>query len=261
MSGAIESRKAVKVRGIELGDGNAQICIPLVGTNKTEIIKELEVSLQKKPDLVEWRADFFEDLHDTKKMIEALSTIRSYVNDLPILFTIRSTKEGGNPIPLSEEKKLELIVNLCATGNLDIVDYELVNKKEDIHFVREQTNKYNVRLILSYHNFERTPEATVLMDKCIAAKENSADLVKLAVMSQSLDDVMLLMQVTQEAAKSTTLPLVTISMGKYGAITRMFGFVFGSTITFGVGQNSSAPGQIPVDDLRQVINIIKRATN
>jgi 3-dehydroquinate dehydratase-1 len=260
MNGKVANRKTVKVRGIELGEGNAQICIPLVGKSQSEILSEIENAKLKKPDLVEWRADFFEDLDDTKKVLEMLSVIRTEVQDLPILFTIRSTKEGGNPISITESEKINLIADICSSKQVDIIDYELVNNKEDIIFLREKSNQFDVRFILSYHNFESTPDHQVLIDKCVAAESLGADLVKLSVMSQKLDDVLLLLQATQNAGKIVDIPLVTISMGKYGAITRMFGFVFGSTITFGVGQNSSAPGQIPVEELRTVINIIKKSS-
>ncbi|WP_227935624.1 type I 3-dehydroquinate dehydratase [Alkalihalobacillus deserti] len=260
MNGRVAQRKSVKVRGIELGDGNAQICIPLVGKNKMEIISELEDAKVKKPDLVEWRADFFENLNDTVKVVEMLSMIRNHMEDVPILFTIRSTKEGGNPILLTESEKIKLIADVCATNHVDIIDYELINEKDDIIYLRMLTNKHNVKLVLSYHNFEYTPELSFLLDKCVAAESYGADLVKISVMSLKLDDVLLLLQATQDAGKLVDIPLVTISMGKYGAITRMFGFVFGSTITFGMGQNSSAPGQIPVEELRSVIEIIKKSS-
>jgi 3-dehydroquinate dehydratase-1 len=260
MNGKVANRKAVTVRGIELGKGNAQICIPLVGKCQTEILTELENAKLKKPDLVEWRADFFENLDDAVKVKEMLSTIRAQVGEIPILFTIRSTKEGGNPIPLSEKEKIQLIADVCSTNNVDIIDYELINEKADILFLRDISERNKVKMILSYHNFDLTPGHSVLIEKCKAAETLGADLVKIAVMSVKLDDVLLLLQVTQDAGKVIDIPLVTISMGKYGAITRMFGFVFGSTITFGMGQNSSAPGQIPVEELRSVIEIIKKST-
>ncbi|MFC0470625.1 type I 3-dehydroquinate dehydratase [Halalkalibacter kiskunsagensis] len=260
MSEKVNPQKTVKVRGIEIGNGNAQICIPLIGKSESEIINELENIKTKNPDLIEWRADFFENLDDKEKVIEMLSIIRSLVETTPILFTIRSTKEGGNSISLSEEDKIQLIANVCATNNVDIIDYELINDKKDIEYLREASTKYGVRLILSFHNFELTPAHSVLMDKFIAAESFGADLAKVAVMPQNMDDVLLLLQATQDATQRINIPLVTISMGKYGAVTRMFGFVFGSTITFGVGQSSSAPGQIPIEELRSVMEIVKKSS-
>ncbi|WP_332693639.1 type I 3-dehydroquinate dehydratase [Halalkalibacter lacteus] len=259
MNEKVANQQTVKVRGVQLGNGNAQICMPLIGTCQNEIMNELESVKQEKPDLIEWRGDFFENLDDTVKVTGMLATIRSQVADTPILFTIRSTKEGGNPISLSEEDKVQLIADVCATNNVDMIDYELINDKEDIEYLRKASTSHDVRLVLSFHNFELTPDLSVLMDKFKAAESYGADLAKVAVMPQNMDDVLLLLQATQDATKNINIPLVTISMGKYGAITRMFGFVFGSTITFGVGQSSSAPGQIPIEELRTVMEIVKKS--
>ncbi|TWI54085.1 type I 3-dehydroquinate dehydratase [Halalkalibacter nanhaiisediminis] len=252
-------RKIVKVRGREISGDHPHICVPLIGKNKLEIINELENVKQKKPDLIEWRADFFEDLDDRLIVMEMLSEIHTHMPDTPILFTIRSEKEGGQPISLLEEEKVQLMAEVCKSGKIDILDYELINEKQDIEFLREESKNHDIRFILSYHNFESTPDYSVLMDKYKEAELYGADIAKTAVMSQKLDDVLLLLQVTHDAKGLVQLPLVTMSMGNYGSLTRMFGFVFGSAITFGIGEKSSAPGQIPIEDLRSVIEIIKKS--
>jgi len=50
-----------------------------------------------------------------------------------------------------------------------------------------------------------------------------------------------------------------MSMGGLGAVTRLFGGVFGSSVSFAVGQNSSAPGQVPIEDLNTVFKIISKS--
>ncbi len=252
-------KKVIKVRGREMSGDHPHICVPLIGGNKTEIISELENIIRKKPDLVEWRADYFEELADTSKVIDLLSTIHSQLGDIPLLFTIRSEKEGGQPISLLEKDKIHLITEVCKSKNVDIIDYELMNEKNDIETLRNVSKKHNVRMILSYHNFELTPEYPVMIEKYKAAESHGADIVKVSVMSQNMEDVLLLLNVTQDGGKVVEIPIVTISMGGFGSITRMFGWTFGSVITFAIGEKSSAPGQIPIEDLRSVIEIIKKS--
>lgn len=251
--------KSIQIRGREISGKSPSICVPLVGGNHSEIESELEVIMLKDPDMVEWRADFFEELAQQESVLKALNMIRSHIGDLPLLFTIRSEIEGGQKIELEEDEKLQIMQSVCSSGKIDLIDYELVNERKDIEFIRTTSSAYNVRLILSYHNFKATPEHSVLLEKCKKAEEFGADIVKLAVMSQKLEDVLLLLQVTQAVRNTVDIPLVTMSMGQFGSITRMFGFVFGSAITFGMGKNSSAPGQIPVEDLKKVISIIKKS--
>jgi 3-dehydroquinate dehydratase-1 len=50
-----------------------------------------------------------------------------------------------------------------------------------------------------------------------------------------------------------------MSMGPLGSVTRMIGGVFGSSLSFAVGEASSAPGQIPIADLHAVYAVIRRA--
>ena len=51
-------------------------------------------------------------------------------------------------------------------------------------------------------------------------------------------------------------PFITMSMSGTGLISRLSGAVFGSACTFGAGKEASAPGQIPVNQLRSVLEII-----
>ena len=93
----------------------------------------------------------------------------------------------------------------------------------------------------------------------VQAELYSADVAKVAVMPQTLEDVLTLFSVTLEAKNRLKIPLITVSMGGLGAVTRMFGGVFGSSVSFAVGQNSSAPGQVPIEDLNTVFKIISKS--
>ena len=64
---------------------------------------------------------------------------------------------------------------------------------------------------------------------------------------------------TAYAAAKARIPLISMSMGPLGAVTRMVGGVFGSSLSFAVGEGSSAPGQMPIADLRAVYDVIGRA--
>ena len=57
------------------------------------------------------------------------------------------------------------------------------------------------------------------------------------------------------------VPVVTMSMGKMGAISRISGQVFGSAITFASFAEASAPGQIPVDKMDEALTLIEKYCN
>lgn len=91
------------------------ICTPLIGQTKEELFLEVEVLAEKKPDVIEWRADFFNHLNDKEQVIDTLKGMIEQADNIPFLFTIRSEKEGGERISLSEGEKVSLLVELCAT--------------------------------------------------------------------------------------------------------------------------------------------------
>ena len=62
-----------------------------------------------------------------------------------------------------------------------------------------------------------------------------------------------------EARETLDVPLISMSMGAYGALSRLFGWMYGSTVSFAVGDKPSAPGQVPIADLNTVVDVVARA--
>ena len=86
-----------------------------------------------------------------------------------------------------------------------------------------------------------------------------ADVAKVAVMPQKLEDVLTLMQATLAASRELRIPVISMSMGAWGALSRLFGGVFGSALTFAVGAASSAPGQVPIEDVRAALALLRKS--
>ncbi|MBM7645848.1 3-dehydroquinate dehydratase-1 [Scopulibacillus daqui] len=252
--------KRIQLRGKTLGDpAQPLICTPIIGRTQKEILQELTHVTAKKPDLIEWRADFFDKIENTDEVIALAKRIRENAGDIPVIFTNRSQREGGQPIPLSEKEILEMYIEICKNTAADIIDFELSNRLEHLRYLRKVSHDAGLKMIMSYHHFESTPSQDVLMKKLLEAEACGADIAKAAVMPKTLKDVLTLLNVTYEGNKKLNIPLITISMGGYGTLTRMFGGVFGSCVTFAVGENSSAPGQIPIEDLKTVLNIVQKS--
>ncbi|VBB09094.1 3-dehydroquinate dehydratase type i [Lucifera butyrica] len=248
------------MKGKMIGEGTRPlICTPLVGKTKDIILLELVTVLEKEPDIIEWRVDFFTQIADTAAVIEVAKAIRNAAGSIPIIFTIRSIREGGQPISLSDREAIELNAAICKHTDVEYVDCELSNEPENIKYLREVARQNNTKIIASFHNFDYTPGKDILLQKFVDAQEYGLDVGKVAVMPKALDDVLTLLSVTLEARRKVKIPLISMSMGGYGAVTRMIGGVFGSSLTFAVGQNASAPGQVPIDDLRTVLHIVEKS--
>jgi 3-dehydroquinate dehydratase-1 len=76
---------------------------------------------------------------------------------------------------------------------------------------------------------------------------------KVAVMPREDEDVLALLTATAQASRSLTIPLISMSMGTRGALSRIFGHQFGSTVTFAAGLAPSAPGQWSLPVLRAAL--------
>lgn len=235
------------------------ICTPLVGRSLDKIMAELAVVLPKQPDVLEWRVDFFEQIGDASAVIAAAAAIKKAAGNTPLLFTRRSIIEGGEKIALNEGQVLAMYDAVCASKTIDLIDYELANDAHNIARVRDAAKAHDIKLVLSFHNFSYTPGLETLTAKFLTADQLGAHVAKVAVMPRDLDDVLTLLTATREASKKLRIPLISMAMGPLGAVTRMVGGVFGSSLSFAVGAAASAPGQVPIEDLNTVLAVLQKS--
>ncbi|MEH7076490.1 type I 3-dehydroquinate dehydratase [Neobacillus drentensis] len=248
--------KTVSVRGLTIGAGTPKICVPLVGETLAQIKEEAVSLLELDIDIVEWRVDFFNQVDSIEKVKAALVEIRSLLPNIPLIFTFRSHKEGGEK-EVSTSYYFELNKTIVETGLVDFVDVELFNDEKDINRIVETAHTTNVFVIISNHDFHKTPEKEEIIARLRRAQELGADIPKIAVMPTSTADVLTLLDATNTMKeKFADRPFITMSMAGKGVISRLSGEVFGSAVTFGAAKKASAPGQVDVKELRRVLNLL-----
>lgn len=256
----MQINKLIELNGQAIAGGKFPlICTPLVGRTLEQLMAELAVVLPKQPDVLEWRVDFFDAIGDSAAVIAAARAIKQAAGSLPVLFTRRSTLEGGEKIALNEDQVIAMYAAVCESKSIDLIDYEMANDAANINRVRTAAKAHGIKLVLSFHNFSYTPGLETLSGKFLSAEQLGADVAKVAVMPRDLDDVLTLLTATREASKKLRIPLISMSMGPYGAMTRLFGWTFGSALTFAVGASSSAPGQVPIEDLHTALAILQKS--
>ena len=237
---------------MEFKKGKPAICIPLTGKDRVELKAELDLIKNQPHQLVEWRADYL--LADrkeetfwnvTREVLNTLGFLKAEV-DVPVLFTIRTSREGGE-IDIAEEDYIFVNRLIADSGMADLIDVEAFTA-EGTDLVAEfikYAHAAGQKVVLSNHDFEKTPAVEEMVQKYDFMNELDGDVIKLAVMPKSEDDVAALLEaaaVTEE--KLPGKPLVAISMGELGMSSRICAGQFGSVITFAAGKNASAPGQI-----------------
>lgn len=245
----------IKIKNVEIGKGIPKICIPLTGKNREEIIEEMEIVKKSNPDLIEWRVDFFEESDNPERVCEMLGTINDSFKQIPVLFTFRTKEEGGEKSIMSEDY-VKLLKEVSERRLVDIVDVQVFwygEKSED--FIKELKETGAV-VLASSHHFEGTPSVREMSDALYTMENRGADIVKLAVMPRSEKDVCALLEATMERKEHSNKPMITMSMGQSGMLSRICGELTGSCVTFASGKQASAPGQIKADELKKVLGDI-----
>ena len=256
----MKETRLIQANGKPLGNGALPAVItPLVGKTKAAILEEVATIVPKKPDLLEWRIDFFEAIGDSAAVIETALAIRQAAAGIPVLLTRRNEIEGGQPLSIREPAIVAMYAAACQAKCVELIDYELSNAEADIKALRDVSKVNGIAMIMSYHNFQMTPDAATLDAKFTAAARLGADVAKVAVMPKNDRDVLELLAATSRARETINLPLISMSMGGLGSLSRIMGWVYGSAATFAVGKSSSAPGQIAVEDLRTALAIVRQA--
>ena len=247
----------LRIRGLEYGGAQPLFCIPLVPADVAALSEQAAIAAALKPDLIEWRADFFRDLAP-ERLLEGASVLRGIAGDTAIIFTLRAKNEGGAQEMAPSVRRL-LIDSVLRSNMIDIVDLELANEPDFLDALMSRAHDCGVRVLLAMHDFERTPLTDVLIGLIRQMRSRGASIAKLAVMPRCEEDVLRLLDVTLRARREfPDLPLCTMSMGRLGSVTRVAGFLYGSDMAFAVGKEASAPGQIPIADARRMTDLLLR---
>ena len=248
--------QTVDVRGLRIGEGKPKICVPVTGRCRAEVLAQAE-RLPAETQIAEWRADYDEELADISAVLETGGQLAQILTgrDIPLLFTCRSRREGGfSDLPENAYEALSLRV--VQSGFADLIDVEYAyGKTRDV--ILAEAKRCGVRSIVSSHDFAKTDAEEELVRKLSAMAECGADIAKLAVMPETPADVTALLSATARVHERCQVPLITMSMGKLGAVSRICGETFGSAVTFASAEEASAPGQIPVGELARMLEVLR----
>lgn len=250
--------KTVRIRNLIIKEGRPKICVPVVGSTLEEMkASAIHISeLQNQPDMVEIRVDWFSEVFCQEKVEELLRTIRTILKDMPLLFTFRTKKEGGEQeITLNRYK--ELLLAAADSRLIDAVDVEAFSFEAPVMELVTKLQSRGITVIGSNHDFTGTPDKAELVRRLYAMRDMGMDVAKIAVMPVRTEDVLTLLGATVEVGEDDNMcPVITMSMSGTGVISRLAGEIFHSAVTFASAGHSSAPGQIPIEQLKQVLDVI-----
>ncbi len=233
--------KIVKVKNLKIGQGLPKICIPVTDNDLD--------GAKKTVGLIEWRADFYEGLEDPEIRVKVMTLFRDHLSNMPVLFTIRTSVENGM-LEINTTDYININLAVIESGLIDMIDVELSRGESAVKTIIEAAHRAGVKVIVSRHNCVATPDKDVIVRNLCQMQSLGADIVKFAVTPQNERDVLTLLDasLTMKEEHDDT-PIITMSMGPLGAISRICGQLFGSAVTFGTAGKASAPGQLPAPTL------------
>jgi 3-dehydroquinate dehydratase-1 len=193
--------------------------------------------------LLELRVDLFKKL-DPAYVIAQIKH-RKHLK-IPLLLTLRNQKKEGAVKVLSDEKKWQIFSE--ALPLVDLIDIELSSPL----LIKTLTaaRKLGKKVIVSSHHLRSMPrDLEAILKKSLSAR---ADIVKIAAKADSFDDVMAMIGFTHRHRKQA---LITMSLGPWGAISRLILPAAGSRYTYTFLNKPTATGQVDVKTLKSHLKV------
>lgn len=247
----------ITVKQVTLGQGKPKICVPIVAKTIEEIREQAGQLQGLTYDLVEWRADWYEALGIEGGISAGLTALREQLPEIPVIFTIRTRSEGGEVALLGAD--YAAYNRAALEAGADLIDVEFSSGAEILQELIRAAHEKGRWVIGSSHDFEKTPDAFELETRLKAMEAAGCDIAKIAVMPKEREDVLILLGVTERMSRRLSCPLITMSMGGDGVISRLCGEVFGSCLTFGTAGRASAPGQVETEKLARVLELLHKS--
>ena len=248
------------IKGKIIGKGKPLVCVPVMESSKEEILRETRRLEEAHTEMIEWRVDAFENVESPNAIREILNEMKHIIKESILVYTFRSKNQGGCKA-LSAADIYDIHQVAAESDVVDFIDveyFEAKNPQKEIAMLREM----GAYVIASHHDFEQTPDTEVIRMLLEQIRESGADVVKLAVMPQNMWDVLHLLEETNRFHENhPDYALITMSMGAKGGISRVAGEFFGSCVTFGAGGQASAPGQLPVKQLEEILHILHQSVD
>jgi 3-dehydroquinate dehydratase/shikimate dehydrogenase len=212
-----------------------KIAVPITAATMDEALRDIDKASEV-ADIIELRLDFMSN-PNLERLLGHTTT--------PKIVTNRTKLEGGR-FSGSEEERISYLKEAVSLGA------EYVDIESDYF---QAFDRGRSKLIVSHHNFDRTPSNRRLRDVYDCILEKNPDIIKIATKADNYRDSIRMLNLVLEA----DISMIGICMGQYGIITRVLGPIYGSYLTFASLEEgkSSAPGQLSVAELKSAWKLLQ----
>lgn len=241
----------------ELAKLPVKTIVPITAKTKEQAIAQAKViAANQDADLAEFRIDLLDFAADSKQVIALGHELKKILGDKPMIATIRTHNEGGK-LTISDADYGKTYQAYLKQPFMDMLDVEMFRDQQVVKNTVKLAHDKKVLIVMSNHDFQKTPNEDEIVKRLLKQDELGADILKIAVMPQSKQDVFTLMNATLKVSQQSKKPLLTMSMGKLGTISRIATANMGGSFSFGMIGEASAPGQIDVTQLKQFLKTVQ----
>jgi len=243
-----------------------KICIAIpIKSDDLNINKQIiENALDNSPDLIEFRFDYINEAEFiTHSFLKELMSI--IPPKIPKIFTFRRTQEGGQ-YGLSMNERLKVLRHLIVVKP-DYLDIEINSESEVLKNLISLAYDNNVKLVFSYHDFEKfvtyektaeilnTFEEKLKHELSIDLDKINGSIFKIISTAQVFDDNVQVLNICKKLSQQDK-KFVCFAMGEVGLLSRILCVKFGSLWTYGSLEEKTAPGQIKIEKIREIHQLL-----
>ncbi|SDC67807.1 3-dehydroquinate dehydratase [Acinetobacter marinus] len=261
MSFAAESTQGTAphytVKNVHIGQLPVKTIVPITAKTADQAIAQAKViAANADVDLAEFRIDLLDFAADSKKVIALGQELNAILKDKPLIATIRTHNEGGK-LTVTDKEYEKIYREYLKKPFMQLLDIEMFRDAKTVDSLTKLAHQHNVLVIMSNHDFDKTPAQQEIENRLLKQDQMGADILKIAVMPKSKQDVYILMNATLNVSEKSKKPLLTMSMGQLGTISRIATANMGGSMSFGMIGEASAPGQIDVMQLKQFLKTVQ----
>lgn len=245
------------VKNLNIDDLPVKTIVPITAKTTEQAIAQAQViASNPNADVAEFRIDLLEFSADTQKVIALGQQLNQILKEKPLIATIRTHNEGGK-MKVSDQDYEKIYSDYLKKPFMQLLDIEMFRDVGSVTKLIKLAHNKNVLVIMSNHDFAKTPEQQDIENRLLKQDQMGADILKIAVMPKSKQDVFTLMNATLAVSQKSQKPLLTMSMGQLGTISRVATANMGGSLSFGMIGEASAPGQIDVTQLKQLLKTVQ----
>lgn len=245
------------VKNVHIGQLPVKTIVPITAKTADQAIAQAKViAANADVDLAEFRIDLLDFAADSKKVIALGQELNAILKDKPLIATIRTHNEGGK-LTVTDQQYGKIYREYLKKPFMQLLDIEMFRDAKTVDSLTKLAHQHNVLVIMSNHDFDKTPAQQEIENRLLKQDQMGADILKIAVMPKTKQDVYTLMNATLNVSEKSKKPLLTMSMGQLGTISRIATANMGGSMSFGMIGEASAPGQIDVTQLKQFLKTVQ----